>query len=142
MEELYNTRGGNHIHCVLKHIYNKAIGFNQHGNPKDVEELKDTLERWIVRNFESIECRKFVKNLLRYKDFMFEFVTNPDVEATNNRAERAIRPCVIARKVSGGSRSDRGAHIYSVLMSVVQTLKLKGKSVVIHGQEILLTSHG
>ena len=142
MAKMYDGRGGNHVHWVLKQIFKKAKGFNHHGTQEDVEELKTTLERWIVRDFEAIECRTFVKNLLKYKEFMFEFVTNPDVDATNNRAERAIRPCVIARKVSGGSRSDRGAQIYAVLMSIVQTLKLNGKSVVSHGQEILLTSHG
>ncbi|MHA1170376.1 MAG: IS66 family transposase [Candidatus Hodarchaeales archaeon] len=89
-----------------------------------------------------MECRKFVKNLLKWKNFMFEFVMNPYVDATNNRAERAIRPCVIARKVSGGSRSDRGTHIYSVLMSVVQTLDQNGKNIVTHGQEIIQSSHG
>jgi transposase len=140
--KLYDDQGGNHIHWVLKQIYKKAMAFNHHGTQEDVEELKATLERWIVRDFASIECRTFVKNLLEYKGFMFEFVTNPDVDATNNRAERAIRPCVIARKVSGGSRSDRGARIYSVLMSVVQTLRQNGKSVLSHGKDILLTSHG
>ena len=142
MAKIYDVRGGNHIHWVLKQIYKKAKIFNHCGTQKDVEELKVTLERWIVRNFDSIKCRTFIKNLLKYKDFMFEFVTNPDVDATNNRAERAIRPCVIARKISGGSRSDRGAQIYAILMSIVQTLKLNGKSIVTHGQDIFLTSHG
>lgn len=140
--KLYGCQGGNHIHWVLKHIFEKAKGFDHQGTQDDVKKLKATLERWIVRNFESVKCRTYVKNLLKYKDYMFEFVTNPDVDATNNRAERAIRPCVIARKVSGGSRLDKGMHIYSVLMSIVQTLKQNGKNIVTHGQEILLTSHG
>ncbi len=69
-------------------------------------------------------------------------VSGSITNTTNNRAERAIRPCVIARKVSGGSRSDRGTHIYSVLMSVVQTLDQNGKNIVTHGQEIIQSSHG
>jgi transposase len=142
MEQLYDGRGGNHIHFVLKLIFKIAKEFNQRGTQEDVERLKETLERWIVRNFEAIECRTFVKNLLKKKDFMFEFVANPDVDATNNRAERAIRPCVIARKVSGGSRSERGAEIYAILMSIVLSLKLNGKSIMSQGQDIILTSHG
>jgi hypothetical protein len=138
----YGIEGGNHVHFVLKHLYRKAKGFKQNGTRKDVEELKDMLEKYLVREFLPTECKKFVKNLLKYKDFMFEFVTNPDVDSTNNRAERAIRPCVIARKVSGGSRSDRGAQIYAILMSIIQTLKQNGKSIITHGQDILLTSHG
>ncbi len=73
---------------------------------------------------------------------MFEFVRNPEVDGTNNAAERAIRPVVIARKVSGGSRSDKGAKNYEILMSVVQTLRQNGKNLVDHGSNILLTSHG
>ncbi len=46
---------------------------------------------------------------------------------TNNHAERMIRPMVIIRKISGGSRSDRGAATHAVNMSVMQTLALKGK---------------
>lgn len=142
LTELYGCRGGNHIHWVLKYLLNKAKEFDHNGTQEDVEELKSTLEKWIVRNFESSECRKFVKNLLKYKDFMFEFVINPEVDPTNNRAERAIRPCVIARKVSGGSRSEKGAQIYSVLMSIVQTLKQQGKNIISHGQEMLQIAHG
>ena len=42
--------------------------------------------------------------------------------AHNNRAERELRPTVIARKVSFGSQSDVGAKTREVLMSVVHTL--------------------
>ena len=47
---------------------------------------------------------------------------NRAVPADNNRAERELRPTVIARKVSFGSQSDAGAKTREVLMSVVQTL--------------------
>jgi transposase len=54
-------------------------------------------------------------NLLR---FLFE----PGVEPTNNRAERALRPAVIARKVSQCSKNERGAAVRSAFTSVVRTL--------------------
>ncbi|MFB3902927.1 MAG: transposase [Acidobacteriota bacterium] len=44
------------------------------------------------------------------------------VPAHNNRAERELRPTVIARKVSFGSSSDAGAQTRSILMSVLHTL--------------------
>jgi hypothetical protein len=49
-------------------------------------------------------------------------VENRAVPADNNRAERELRPTVIARKVSFGSQSDAGAKTREVLMSVVHTL--------------------
>jgi transposase len=45
------------------------------------------------------------------------------VPADNNRAERELRPTVIARKVSFGSGSDAGAKTREVLMTVIHTLK-------------------
>jgi len=45
------------------------------------------------------------------------------VPADNNRAERELRPLVIARKVSFGSQSDAGAQTREILMTVLHTLK-------------------
>ena len=43
------------------------------------------------------------------------------MEPDNNAAERALRPAVVMREVSGGSRSERGAQATAVLMSAVRT---------------------
>ncbi len=60
---------------------------------------------------ERLGSYRFVRHLLERnaRGWMFRFVADPQVEATNNRDERALRPMVIARKVSGGSRSNREA---------------------------------
>lgn len=81
-------------------------------------------------------------NLLNEKNNLFEFVRNPHVEGTNNAAERALRPPVVARKISGGNRSQQGARNYEVLLSVTQTLHQNGQNLIEHGPGILLTSHG
>ncbi len=49
----------------------------------------------------------------------------PDV-TFDNRAEQMIRPAVILRKVSQSNRSEKGAAVQAVLMSVYRTLKLRG----------------
>ena len=56
-------------------------------------------------------------------DRLYHWVGNRKVPADNNRAERELRPTVIARKVSFGSQSDAGASTREVLMSLVHTLK-------------------
>jgi transposase len=48
------------------------------------------------------------------------------VPPTNNAAERALRPLVIARKISGGTRSGRGSAPRMVLPSLVATWQLRG----------------
>ena len=57
---------------------------------------------------------------------LFTFVDTPGVPSENNAAERAVRPAVIARKVSGGTRSPKGSATKMRLMSLFQTWSLQG----------------
>jgi len=50
-----------------------------------------------------------------------------DVEATNNRAERAIRPAVVARKISCGNKTQRGASTWQILVSLATTAQQCGR---------------
>src|SRR5262249_2542390 len=59
------------------------------------------------------------------------------VEPTNNAAERALRPAVLRRKRSFGNHSEAGCHYVSRLLSVVQTLKRHGRSVLEYLQQAL-----
>jgi transposase len=62
---------------------------------------------------------------------LVRFLADPRIEATNNRAERALRPAVIARKVSQCSKNDRGAGAFAVFTSMIRTLmKTQAGSVV------------
>lgn len=61
------------------------------------------------------------------EDRLYHWVNNREVPPDNNRAERELRPTVIARKVSFGTSSDAGSKTRSILMSVLHTLnKCKG----------------
>ncbi len=65
----------------------------------------------------------------RYRDHrhsLLVFLHRKDVEPTNNRSERALRPSVIHRKVLNGFRSGWGAQAYAALASVIDTAELKG----------------
>ena len=62
----------------------------------------------------------------RYQAELFTFVADPAVPPTNNAAERALRPLVVARKISGGTRSARGSATRMVLQSLVATWELRG----------------
>ena len=74
------------------------------------------------------ESLRFAMHLLRYRDDLFLFLDRSDVDATNYRAEQAIRPAVINRKTSGGNRTPRGARAQAVLMSIQRTAKLRSIS--------------
>jgi len=133
---------GEVIHRILKKTYDRAMAFDHKGTEADVEQLYHHLKGDLDRQYKSSKCAKFVKNLLELKDQLFVFVTNPDVDATNNAAERAVRPPVIMRKISGGSRSAKGAEITQTLMSVSYTLRLQKKDLLAFGPAILNTSDG
>lgn len=60
----------------------------------------------------------FRKNAAR----LYHWTRHPSIPAENNRAERELRPLVIARKISFGSQSEQGLHTREVLMSVLLTL--------------------
>ncbi len=66
--------------------------------------------------------RAFQDIFTTHADRLFHWVEDRRIPAHNNRAERDLRPTVIARKVSFGSSSDAGAETRSVLMSVLHTL--------------------
>jgi transposase len=64
---------------------------------------------------------------------LVRFLDDPRIEPTNNRAERALRPAVIARKVSQCSKNERGAHAFEAFTSVVRTLVKNGAASVVEG---------
>lgn len=70
---------------------------------------------------------KPAKLICRYLPELFTFVEHPNVASSNNAAERAIRPAVVSRKISGGTRSAKGSQTKTRLMSVFATWKLQGK---------------
>jgi len=57
---------------------------------------------------------------------VLRFLVEPRIEPTNNRAERALRLVVIARKVSHCAKNGAGAHAFAALTSVVRTLAKHG----------------
>jgi transposase len=54
---------------------------------------------------------------------LLRFLNDPRIEPTNNRAERALCPAVIARKVSHCSKNQRGARAFEAFVSVLETAR-------------------
>jgi transposase len=72
--------------------------------------------------------RKLARAIRQCRGDLFVFITGRDVPATNNDCERALRPSVIFRKVTGGFRSQWGARTYADALSVIATGRLHGRS--------------
>jgi len=73
---------------------------------------------------------KIRRRLWKQRDHLFTFLDHEAAVATNNRAERRLRPAVIRRKLSGGNRTPRGAKAFERIASVVETCTQQGRSVV------------
>jgi transposase len=71
---------------------------------------------------------RLAQHLWAHREDLFTFLRQPGLDATNWRAELAIRFGVILRKVWGGSRTWAGARAQSVLMSVWRTCWQQGRS--------------
>jgi transposase len=69
---------------------------------------------------------RFAKHLWNQQSALFTFLEYGGVDATNHKAEQAIRPAVPNRKVSGGNRTEAGAEAQSILTSVLRTTVQRG----------------
>jgi transposase len=72
--------------------------------------------------------RRMAGHILKHVCEWFWFLIDPTIDATNWRAEQAIRPAVLIRKVWGGNRTPAGGEAQSILCSVLATLKQRGAS--------------
>ncbi len=73
-----------------------------------------------------------IQDIFRKKaERLYRWADDRNVPADNNRAERELRPLVIARKISFGSQSDAGARTREILMTVLHTLKKRTSDVTI-----------
>jgi hypothetical protein len=70
------------------------------------------------------------KHLTNERDALFTFLHNDAVEATDWPGEHAMRPAVVNRKTSGGSRSDPGADAQGILTSLIRTARQQGRDTV------------
>lgn len=98
------------------------------------------LETLIETPWDCPQARRLIKRLKRHQADLFTFLDHPEVPFDNNLAERAIRPAVIIRKNSYGNRSDHGADVQAILMSIFFTLKKRGHNPV-HAIQNALTHY-
>jgi len=117
----------------LRALYDRAQAFVQAGPQR-----QDERERLYVALLSEVErlgllyarakhpCRALAKRLLRHQDELFQFVLVAGLAADNNLAERSLRPLVVVRKISGGTRSPQGSQTRMTLASIFATLKARG----------------
>jgi transposase len=73
---------------------------------------------------------RFAAHLFRQQSHLFTYLRIPGIDATNYRAEQALKMPIVNRKVWGGNRTEDGAAAQGILASVLKTLALSGRRAV------------
>ena len=117
----------------VKRMVTEALNANE-----NMENLKarSRLKTRLIARAEAVsqlprkhEYAKKIANLVgQYKESLFTFLDHEGVHWENNPAERGLRPMVVNRKTSFGSRSDKGAERRAILQSTAETARLQGTS--------------
>jgi transposase len=89
------------------------------------EHQRSHLGKWLDRLLAESRAQKgdiaIQKRIGKRRDVVLGCLADPAAEPTNNRAERSLRPAVIARKLSCGNRTERGKDAWQILTSLAAT---------------------
>jgi transposase len=91
--------------------------------------LEDKLDQLLQAGYDEPHAKRIAKRMTKHRKELTAFLWNKDLAGTNNAAERALRPAVVARKISGGSRSDNGAQAWATLASLMRSAGQQGQRV-------------
>lgn len=92
---------------------------------REAELIRQRIEQTTGASARHPAVQGFQEIFRQNSDKLYHWVEDPSVPAENNTAERSLRPTVIARKISFGSQSLRGAGTRETLMTVLGTLNLR-----------------
>ena len=118
---------------AIHQIYTGAKAF-VHPEARQRRRVQQQLERKLVAN-----CRPFLEDpaaaqsklcqrIEKFIKELFVFVAHPAVPSDNNAAERSLRPLVVSRKISGGTRSAQGTDAKMTLSSLFGTWRAQGQN--------------
>ena len=98
----------------------EAISFAQ-----QAQALEAHLDALIApqRRLKDADNIRFAKRLRKHRSHILRFLYVDELDATNNQAERMLRPAVITRKTNGCNRSASGAEAHAILSSVLVTCR-------------------
>lgn len=129
------TGKGRSFGIRLKRLLREAMEWSaRHRGAADDSAEAERLKREVSRHLRDRPLRdrdnqRLLDELGRHHDrgHLLRFLDDPCIPPTNNRAERALRPAVIARKVSHCSKNDAGAEAFAAFTSVLTTLARTGR---------------
>src|SRR3989338_8044153 len=90
--------------------------------------IKQEMETLMEKDYAHLGVKQIQQIFIDQRERMYQWVKYREVPTENNRAERELRPTVIARKVSFGSQSPAVAKTRSAITSLLYTVKKRLKT--------------
>jgi transposase len=124
----------------LRHLLGRAIHLHQIRETltpasftRRRRRIENAVDRLVFRTFlpeqpDTANARRLQERYREHRASLFVFFDRPDIPPTNNASEQDLRPSVIHRKVTGGYRSQLGADISAILISLLTTARKRGEN--------------
>jgi len=119
--ESFTTSMIEHLSQAMHLTANKTMEDEQYY--REAQELERQMFLACHEGSQHLAIKRWQDFFVEQEEKLYQWVEDRRVPCENNRAERELRPTVIARKVSFGSQAEEGAKTREVLMSVLHTLK-------------------
>jgi transposase-like protein len=100
--------------------------------------LEDRLDQLVAGPQDHADAKRLCKRLARHREELTRFLWDEKLHGTNNAAERALRPAVVMRKITGGSRSHAGAAAWARLASLLRSADQRGLGVYDATQKLVI----
>jgi transposase len=124
-------RYGRRVLAALRQVF-RVLHRREQMNPAKFQRKLELAAKRVVdtgrRAPDRNETRRFARRFRKHADACFRFVTTPGVEPTNNLAEQAIRFSVIDRRITQGTRSERGRRWSERVWTAIATCSQQGRS--------------
>ena len=129
-------RGAVRFPRELAGLLREALAWREEKGRLEPDRFEARLQEWEAkldariaekRRFTDRDHARFAQRLRKQRRHLLRFLRVEGVEATHNRAERALRPAVLVRKTGGCNKTPRGARTHAVLASLLQTLRQQGR---------------
>ena len=116
---------------VLHDLHDDLTAFDEEDPPASARKRRRAqaslcLEELIRLDYETEEVTKLAEKIRNGLGSWLTFVTEPDVDSTNNRAERALREQVVLRKILGTLRTEEGTRIHETITTMIATWEKRG----------------
>lgn len=131
------------LHIELKQMYQGleqiiSSSFDERLRQGHHQHYLTQLKRIIDSKFRAKDAQRIQTRIKNQGTNLLTALLHENVPLTNNAAERSIRPTVVVRKISGGSRSNIGAETFAVNFSVIQTIRMRNQPLIPTLQKLLL----